>query len=185
MKRIFCLLWSVIFLFGCSQDPSGLKEAMEFRERLLKGGCRFQTEVTADFGDTVNTFRMDCAVQIQGDLTFTVTEPELIRGIGGRVTGSQGTLIFSDTVLAFPLLAQGELSPVSAPWLLVNALRSGSMSCVGKDDALTRLSLADTFLGEGLRVEVWFDGQWLPVEAELYWNGRRAVSMKIMDFVFV
>ena len=93
---------------------------MSLRQRVLKADClRFQSEITADYGDTLSVFTLDCQASSQGDVTFQVLAPESIAGIAGTIQAGKGALTFDGTALFFPLLADGQLSPVSAPWLFL------------------------------------------------------------------
>ena len=68
---------------------------------------------------------MDCKADSSGNLTFTVVKPETISGITGTLSGDGGNLTFDDTALHFELMAENQLSPVSAPWILIKTLRNG------------------------------------------------------------
>jgi len=172
-------------LSGCTDADDGLQRCMKLRERLLTGGCSFETVVTADYGEAVYTFALNCDAEGEGAVSFCVASPEEITGISGTIDGGKGKFVFDDTVLAFPLLAEGEVSPVSAPWLLIRALRSGFMASAGKEGDLLRLSVNDSYEADALRLDVWLDGQDKPVRAEILWQGRRVLSMEIKEFDFV
>ena len=104
---------------------------MDFRAKLLAQAVSFDAEITADYGDKTYTFAMHCESDTKGDMTFTVTAPESIAGISGTISASGGKLTFSDTALAFDLMADDQLSPVSAPWILMKTLRSGYLTSCG------------------------------------------------------
>ena len=88
---------------------------MSLRQRVLKADhLQFQAEITADYGDTLSVFTLDCQASSQGDVTFQVLAPESIAGIAGTIQAGKGALTFDGTALFFPLLADGQLSPVSA-----------------------------------------------------------------------
>ena len=185
MKRVLCLFVILIFLAGCSGENRELERCLALRERLLVTGCQFTGIVTADFGDKIYTFNLECIADSKGSLQFTVKDPEEIAGIGGTVLAGKGKLEYQDAVLAFPLLAEGEISPVSAPWILVNALRSGNMISGGKEGDYLLLTVRDSFAENALELDVWLDEQNIPVKAEILWQGRRAVSIALEDFRFV
>ena len=101
---------------------------MKLRSRILQASaCVFRMDITADYEDQLHTFSMDCRMDSQGSVTFTVLKPDTIAGITGMLSGDGGGLTFEDTVLHFPMLADGRLSPVSAPWILMKTLRGGNM----------------------------------------------------------
>ena len=183
MKRIILLLVPVLLLSGCAGD--GLQEqALAIRSSCLGAReCRFQAEITADYIDSVEEFTLDCVTDSDGILTFTVESPEAIAGITGTVSGEEGTLIFDDQILGFPLMAEDRLSPVSAPWIAMKALRSGYLRAYVQEGDLLHLTVDDSYADDALTVEVWArDG--IPVAAEIAWQGRRAVSMEIENFTF-
>ena len=162
-----------------------MERCLALRERLLVKGCQFTGTVTADFGDKIYTFTLECVADSKGTLQFIVKDPEEIAGIGGTILAGKGKLEYQDAILAFPLLAEGEISPVSAPWILVNTLRSGSMISCGKDGGYLLLTVRDSFAENALELDVWLDEQDIPVKAEILWQGRRAVSIGVEDFRLV
>ena len=147
--------------------------------------CSFTAEITADFGDKTYTFTMGCTSDPDGTMSFIVLAPESISGITGKLTGASGYLTFDDAALAFPLLAEGELSPVTAPWLLANTLRSGYLASAGEDGAHRHLTLHDSYETDALQVDVWLDSNGIPQHGEFLWRGRRILSLHIKDFLLV
>lgn len=181
MKRWLPLLVLVLFS-GCSGPEDGLDRAMTLRARLLQGACSFTAEVTADYGQQVHTFTLDCRGDPQGNLSFAVTLPESIRGITGSVTGEGGMLTFAGAALQFASLADGQLSPVSAPWVLLKTLRSGYLTSAGMDGDLLLVCMDDTYADNALKLEVWLDEGDNPVRADLVYDGRRILSVTIRNF---
>ena len=125
MKRIVGILMLLVLLTGCAGGNSKLDRAMALRAKMLSQGVSFDAEILAVLGDKSYTFVMNCRTDTQGNMTFTVARPETIAGISGSISASGGKLTFDDTVLAFPLMAEGQVTPVSAPWILVKTLRGG------------------------------------------------------------
>lgn len=183
MKRFFCLLLCLCLLAGCSTHDSSLQRGVDLRERILTGnGCHFTLEITADFGDSIYTFCLDCEADKQGNISFCVDAPESIQGISGKIDAMGGKLTFDDKVLAFSLLADGEVSPVSAPWLFLKTLRSGYLTSAGMDGDLLRLTIDDSYEEDALQLDIWVDKTELPIYAEVIWQGRRVLSMSVQDF---
>lgn len=172
----------LVMLTGCSQTQNRIERAMALRTKLLGAECAFAVCITADYGNTVYTFRMDCTGDVQGNMVFTVTEPETIAGIGGTLTGEGGNLTFEEAALGFDLLADGQVSPVSAPWLLLKTLRSGYLTSAGEDGELLRVTIDSSYEEDALQVDVWLDDQNLPVCAEIAYGGRRILTLEIEDF---
>lgn len=176
----------LLFLSGCSGGNSELKRAMALRAELLaSNGYSFDTMVTADYGDKIYTFGMNCQVDNLGNLSFTVTEPESIAGITGTVSESGGKLTFDDTALAFELLADGQVTPVSAPWILVHTLHSGYLtSCCAEGDGLL-LTIDDSYEDDALNLTIWLGENDLPTQAEILWQGRRILSLEVKNFGYL
>ena len=86
-----------------------------------------------------------------------------------------------DTVLAFPLMADGRLSPLSGPWVVLKAIRSGCILAAGREGELVHVTIDDSYADNALTVDLWLEeGQ--PEEAEIAWEGRRCLSISFDDF---
>lgn len=184
MKRICCLLVLLIYLSGCTQEDS-LHQAMELRQKVTDSGCRFDTRITADYGDIQHPFSLRCQTDSEGNLTFSVLEPESIAGITGTISKSEGKLTFDDKAVVFKLLAEGQLSPVSGPWVMVKALRGGYLRSCCKEDDLFHLSIDESFEAQSMGLEIWFEESGYITYAEIFWQGRMLLSMDIENFVYV
>lgn len=186
MKRLVALLVAVIMMSGCSGRNDALNQAMELRAKLLgSGGCSFRAKVTADYSDKVHSFTMDCQTDLKGDLSFSVIAPDSVAGIQGVISGAEGMLTFEDTVLAFPLLADGQLSPVSAPWIFIQTLYSGHVKFCGMEGEEVHVSIDDSFDDDALRLEVWLDDNLLPCRGEILYRERRILTIVIENFEIV
>lgn len=158
---------------------------MSLRSVLLSKSVEFDTVITADYGDKTYTFEASCTADPQGGLTFTVTQPQTIAGITGSISKNGGKLTFGDQALAFPMLADGQVTPVSAPWILMNTLRSGYLTSCGKEGDGLRLAIDDSYEDDALHLDIWLDGNDLPIRGEILWQGRRILSMEVKNFRFV
>jgi len=185
LKRLLAMLILSITLCGCSMENNGLQRGMQLREEMLKNSCSFVAEITADYGDQSYTFSVGCTADTAGDLAFIVVSPESIGGIAGKITSDSGYLTFDEAVLAFPLLADGEVSPVSAPWLLIKTLRSGYLASAGMDGEYLLLTVHDSYEEDALHLDIWLDDQNMPIHADILWQGRRVLSIAVKDFTFV
>ena len=182
MKRA-ALLLILVFLSGCSGENKSLDSAMQLRSRILSAdGCTFTAHITADYGDELYTFTLDCRGDESGNLEFSVSEPESISGITGRIGIQGGELIFADTSLEFPLLADGQLSPVGAPWILLKTLRGGYLTSAGAEGELNHIVINDSYEEDAMVLDIWLDGENLPVRADILWEGRRILSVSIENF---
>lgn len=160
-----------------------MDRALALRQRLLDGGgCSFEATVTADYGEYLHSFVLRCQADASGKLTFEVLAPETISGITGTMNAEQGTLTFDQEILAFSPLADGQVAPVTAPWILVHTLRGGYISACGEMEQGLILSINDSYADDALGLEIRLDEHDLPVSAEIIWQGRRILSMQIEDF---
>ncbi len=185
MKRLSAILVLILFLFGCSAEGS-LEKGMALRERIQSGkGCCFDVVVTADYGDQLYEFSMQCITDQSGDLTFTVTKPDSISGISGIIRGSTGELTFDDKALAFQTLADGYISPVSAPWVFIHTLRSGYLKSEGDDGEMTRLAIDDSYEEEALHLDIWLNSENIPVRGDIVYKGRRCLVLDVSNFSFL
>ena len=187
MRRCCAVVIFVLFLFsGCDFGNSEMNRALSLREQILKcKGCTFDAVITADYDDKFYTFSMHCQADASGAITFQVSDPESISGVSGTISEEGGQLSFLDTVLAFELLADGQLSPVSAPWIFLHTLRSGYLNASGEDGTGLRILIDDSYAGETLLVSVWTDENDFPIRSEITWKGRRILTVDVRDFVYV
>lgn len=175
----------VLFLCGCGSEGA-LDAGLQLRERLQNGdGCSFDAEITADYGDDLYEFAMHCVAEKNGDLKFTVTKPDSIAGITGIVREGSGELTFDDKALAFQTLADGYISPVSAPWVLIHTLRSGYIKSAGTDGDMTRLSIDDSYEEEALHLDIWLDEQDTPVRCDILYKGSRCLVLDVSNVSFL
>lgn len=185
MKRWLSVFLALFFLTGCSRDDAHLRRAMDLRNTLLSSGCSFEAQITADYGAQTHTFSMQCLADVSGKLSFTVTQPQIIHGITGTLSASGGQLTFDDVAVSFEMLSDGELSPVSSVWILVNTLRSGYIRSCGTDGDSLRLTVDDSYEEDALQLDIWLDREDHPRYAEILWQGRRILSIEVSNFLFV
>jgi hypothetical protein len=185
MKRVIAVLLLLIMISGCGSGGS-IERGLVLREKLLNSnGCSFDSVITADYGEKVYTFSMHCQADKNGDLSFSVTEPDSISGITGVIRNAGGALTFDGKVLAFEMLADGQVTPVSAPWLLVKSLRGGYFASCGTWDGGLVLGVDDSYEDNALHLDIWLDSNDLPIRSEILWQGRRVVSLAVRNFSYL
>ena len=185
MKRILPVLVVLVLLCGCGSGQE-MGRVLSLRERLLTSdGCRFDAVITADYGDETYVFSMNCSFDMEGNMNFTVTDPQSIAGITGTISQAGGKLTFDDQALVFQMLADGMVTPVSAPWLLIKTLRGGYLSSCGNDQDMLRVMIDDSYESNALHLDVWLDGGDVPVRGEILWQGRRVLSVEVRNFSYV
>ena len=183
MKKVALLACILIVLSGCSSKDTELERGMALRSKLLSAeSVTFSAEIQADYGDRLHSFSLDCAADALGNLSFTVETPETISGITGRVSREGGELTFDDAALQFDLMADDQLSPVSAPWILMKTLRGGFLTSACTEDNQIRLTIDDSYEDDALQLDIWLDGDDLPARAEILYDGRKILSLHISNF---
>ncbi len=184
-KRLAAIVCVLFLLSGCEGNGEALDRAVTLRNRILdSNGCSFRTTVTADYGEQIYVFKMDCKTDREGNLTFTVAEPATIAGITGKISGSGGAITFDDKVLAFQTIADDLVTPVTAPWLFIKTLRSGYLKDTAETDQGYEISIDDSYAEESLQLRIRTAGD-LPVFAEIFWQGRRILTLAVEDFSFL
>ena len=169
-------------LCGCGGTDPQLQRAMGLRAKLLGNSCIFDAEITADYGDKLYTFSVYCEGDSKGNLGFSLTSPDTISGITGSIASGTGKLTFGETALAFPLLADDQVTPVSAPWLLLKTLQSGYLTSVGTDGEFLQVTIHDSYEEDALQLDIWLDDQDIPVRADILYDGRRILALTITNF---
>lgn len=186
MKTCICLILCAMILCGCASGSELTDRAMALRGKLQTAeGCSFDVAVTADYGDQTYTFAMGCSFDAHGNLSFTVKEPESIAGITGKIDANGGKLTFDDHMLAFPMLADGQVTPVSAPWLLYKTLIGGYFHTAVEEVDLLHLQIDDSYEDHALRLDIWLGIGDLPVRAEVLYQNRRILTLEVENFQFL
>lgn len=184
-KRLATGFFLIFLLTGCGASAKEhAQKAMDFRTALMEsGGCGFTAQVTADYGDYVYVFTMDC----QADREKTrlhVTQPQELAGIGLTVEQNGRKITFDDMELEFGALGSGLVSPVTAPWLLTQCWVGEYIAFTGADDDLNRVTYLRGYDDEELTVDTWFDGRNVPVYAEVSLDDVRCLTIRLTDFRF-
>jgi len=186
LKFAAVLLMLSVILVGCGKQELQIDRAVAIRDRILKAeGCEFEVEITADYTDVLYEFTLNCTVDQNGNVSFTVLEPESISGITGIISHDGGRFTFDDQVLVFDLLADGQISPVAAPWVMINTLRSGYLRSCGKAGSGLKIELDDSYSEDALHLDIWTDENDIPIRCEILWQGRRYLSLDVKAFNYL
>lgn len=186
MKKLVALVLLALLLCGCAGKVGEMDRVLALRAKVLQGNsCSFEAVITADYGDEIQQFTLNCQFDERGSVSFEVRAPENIAGITGKIDAEGGKLTFDDQLLVFELLADGQLSPVSSPWVFMKALRGGYITACGRDGDYLLASINDSYDDDALQLDIWLDGENVPVRAEILWRGRRFLSMEVKNFQIV
>ena len=183
--KVTAILCLVFLLTGCKNVNGPFDKAIMLRNRILESnGCSFRATVTADYGEKLYVFKMDCISDKEGNLQFSVVSPETISGITGRISTEGGSLTFDDKILAFPTVADGQITPVTAPWLFLKTLRSGYMNSCTKDSDGYELSIDDSYDEDAFRLLISVKND-LPISGEIFWKGSRVLTVTVEQFTYL
>ena len=183
--KIAVFLCFVVLLTGCANNNAPIDKAIELRNEIEQsGGCTFFATVTADYGEEVYVFSMDCATDKEGNLSFTITAPETISGITGKISAEGGSLTFDDQVLAFQTMADGVVTPVTAPWILMKTLKSGYLKSCAETGSGFEIAADDSYADGSLHLNIGVRDN-LPSTAEIFWEGRRILTVAVANFRYL
>ena len=187
MRRKIAVIVCIILLFsGCSSGSAGIEQAQSLRGKLnSSSGYSFRANITADYGTALYEFTLDCQVDREGNLSFTVITPESISGITGRINAQGARLTFEDKVLAFEPIADGQITPVTAPWVLIMTLRGGYLNGCTEDKDGYLLTIDDSYQDDALRLNIRINKDLLPQWAEIFWQNRRVLTLAVENFTFL
>ncbi len=184
MSRILSLILLLSLLTGCKGEESLLAQAIAFRGELIsRGGCSFSAKITADYGEEVQQFSLQCEADENGQVYFCVAEPETLEGISGIMEGKNGLITYDGLQLAFPLLAYDQVSPVSATAFTVDCWLKEYILSAGMSDGIYRVSYEKKIHGNELLIDTYFEKD-IPISAELCYNGYRIIKIEIRNFLF-
>lgn len=186
MKRLIGLLLVVTLLTGCNKSSSAMDQALKFRDLLLRSGSgTFDAVITADFGDILHVFKMNCQWDSSDNMKFCVLEPETIAGVSGIIYQNNGKITFDDKALLFDTMADGSISPVNAPWVVLLAMRSGYIKGAGSNPDGCIIQLNDSYKENALNVNLQINDDCIPAFAEIFYDGRRVVSINFENFTML
>ena len=184
MKRSLVGALIIILISGCGHSHTALDQALQLRETILAASAiSFCADITADYGDEIYTFQMECSEKALGKMDFTITSPETIAGITGTVSQNQPAFTFDDKVLAFPPLVDSQVTPVIAPYVLLQTLRGGYISACSREGDGYCIYLNDSYREDQLYVQVYTNMDFIPIHAEIVYHDQRILSLDISKFL--
>lgn len=172
-----------MFLSACSAKRPA-QPPLTFRTALLQsGGCSFTTAITADYGESAASFTLDCVFSPETGASVTVTEPESIAGIQAQVKDTAASVSYDGMQLGLGSLANGNLAPLAAPYVLGQCWAGEYIDATGTEDGLLRTTYRMGYEEKELVVDTWFSQEPLaPVRAELSFEGRMVLRADISAF---
>ena len=184
MRRLTLLLLCLSLLTACKGEESALSQANVFRGQLLsQGGCSFTARIQADYEQEIHDFTLACHGSAQGDMTLEVLAPESISGITATVGSGSGKLSYEGLSLGFPLMAQGQISPVSAPAEVLSCWLEAFILSAGDQGGFYRASYEKKLCNNALLVDTYFENG-IPISADLWYNSTKILHMDILEFSY-
>ena len=198
-KKLALLLCAFPILLSACSAKSPAQLPLTFRTALLQsGGCSFtaaitvsssistssgSAAITADYGETAASFTLDCAFSPETGASVTVTEPESIAGIQAQVKDTAASVSDDGMQLGLGSLANGNLAPLAAPYVLGQCWAGEYIDSTGTEDGLLRTTYRMGYEEKELVVDTWFSQEPLtPVRAEISFEGRMVLRTDISAF---
>ena len=183
-RKKFLVLLLCVLLSGCAKGQDPAQSALDLRTGLMEsGGCSFAADVIAHYDDRMYEFSMTC-LHDREETRLEVTKPEILAGITASVQSDSTQLEFDGTVLDFGKLANGYVSPVEAPYLLVECWRSAYIAWAGADGTQERITYLRGYEEQELTVDTWLENG-CPTYAEVTYDGVRCLAITITDFQMI
>lgn len=186
MRRLIAMFLTSILLFlgACDREEEHLSPAIDFRAKLVQaGGCSFEAEITADFGDAVQSFRLACETDAQGNVAFTITEPPTLEGITATVSEGGKKLNYEGLIVEMGTLAEHSLAPAAAPGMILASWLSGYISWAGEREDVYQVTFRQELNSVSFQIDTFLKNN-LPISAEVCYNNYRVLEMKIEEFQF-
>ena len=145
--------------------------------------ARPNAAITADYGESAASFTLDCVFSPETGASVTVTEPESIAGIQAQVKDTAASVSYDGMQLGLGSLADGNLAPLAAPYVLGQCWAGEYIDATGTEDGLLRTTYRMGYEEKELVVDTWFSQEPLtPVRAELSFEGRMVLRTDISAF---
>lgn len=186
IRRITLLAAALLLaLTGCAGSEDGaVQEALNFRTSLLAADhCSFTADVTADYGERVGNFTLECTYSPAANgAELTVTAPDSIAGISAAVDGEEASVTFEDVSLELGTLAGGQVAPLQLPQLLGDAWTYSYVESQSEEGDGILVTYRSGYDDEELLVFTRFDSTMTPVQAEVYSDGVCVLTAALSDY---
>ena len=172
----------LLLLSACGAAKESAQTPVKFRTELIGAGVVSQTlTLTADYGEYVREFTLDCDSDVGGETRLTVRAPEIAQGITATVSGEDAQVSYGDTTLAVENFETRRISPMAAPYLLTMAWSEGYIDACGMDGDLEQVTYALGYGASQLTIETWFSNG-TPVRAEITDGSQTLIFCEISEF---
>lgn len=171
-----------LILAGCGKENKAEREALEI-QALLRNleAAAGEVKLEAEYDETVFSCVLDVAYDRAEGCKMTFLEPEEVEGVTVGLKENGLTLGYGDFVLDTGPLLSDSTAPVAALGTLVRLAAEGTLTQAAADADSVELR----FRGEDSGLEGWArfsSPEHAPLEAELYEDGARVVTLRFREF---
>lgn len=182
-NRISVLMISLLLLCGCSKEQAAEERFLAFRESVQDCYLVLDAEITADYGETVESYTIASRETTEGT-DLEVLAPEEVEGIRASTDGEAYTLSYDGAILGVgPLTASG-VTPLSALPVLADALCNAHVERCWEEVYNGRETLAVSLcIDETTTATLWLAADDLtPCFAELAENGKTVLFYTVTNW---
>ena len=171
-------------LCACGGKPdAAMQQALALRTALgAAGGCTFTAEVTADYGEKIYAYTMECVCETDAGARFTLRAPQTLAGISAEISADGTHVSYEDTEVGFSALAGGRLAPMQLPWLLADGWYSGRICAAGREDGAVRVSCQLGYGEQTLTLDTWLGEDGFPQKSAVSFDGQTLLTAEIQNF---
>lgn len=175
---------ALVLLCGCGRSAEMSAEDVRAHFASLDS-CTAHLKIISDLDESVLEFESDYVYNREDSDSFTLTAPESVAGIGGRISGEENgafTLQYNDLQLDDIVPRHTGLTPADAWFCLLNDLRYTAPAQVWSEhtNGESLLVLRYEKAGDSVEKQVWLRQSDLqPVYAELYADGARVLTIQV------
>ena len=167
-KRLCALMMTLALTLSACSGGTGENEAetmaLDVRAKYIEmTSCSAHLDLTADYGERVYQYGVDCAWAKTGETVLTITAPESVAGVTARIAAGETALEYDGVRVETGALDDAGLSPIDAVPALLTYAREGFLAeCVLEDwDGTQRLHVTcrdpENDPGTGREAQLWFD----------------------------
>lgn len=173
-----------VLLSACGSTAGYEKKIEQFRDTLSEyGRVSFQTEMSADDGECVSTYSVQCT-RGENETVLNLLSPELIAGVTAHISKKGTEIEYDGLSLEAGTLSGSGIAPLEAPAEILDAMSGGIVSQIRRETQNGEDTIAfNVDRGNGIIVALWLEyNELTPVCAEICSSGRTVIWCKFSDW---
>ena len=182
-QAIPLVLMITLLLTACSASAGDTEKLAELRESVESGNLNAKAEITADFGNKVQSYTIDYSKN--GDCSrMEILEPELLRGIAASIEGLDSHIEFEGLILDIGELDVDGLTPMSALPAIAESIKNGHIEAVWREkDGDDTLLVFDLTVTDSANMNLWIAADSLiPQRAEIRYEERVIITCVFLEW---